>query len=76
VRAAALALAALALSGCTTIARVNVYTIAANCDVLRGSDTAINAAATGSTLSGNLDGAGQLAKMLQSKVLCRDAAAP
>lgn len=72
-------LAALALSGCTSIEAVYLNTVAVNCDVTRGSDTSAQGSgqADANVLSqaGAAGGAGALERMLQSKILCRDVVA-
>lgn len=58
--------------GCTTIDRVNVLTVAVDCDVERGSDQAVAGDADASVLQQQGAVAARFVGSLRSTVRCRD----
>ena len=66
------ALATLTLTGCTTIDRVNVLTVAVDCDVTRGEDKAAGGDAEANVLQQAGAAGARFVGSLRSIVTCRD----
>lgn len=66
------ALAVLVLAGCTTIERVNVLTVAVDCDVERGEDRAAGGDAGASLVQQSGQATASFVGSLRSRVECRD----
>ena len=61
-----------ALGGCTTIERVNVNTVAVDCNVERGDEKQAQGSADASVLQQQGQGAAAFVGSLRSTVVCRD----
>ncbi len=71
-RAASIGVVVVALGGCTTIERMNVQTIAIDCNVTRGSEQAGRGEANANVLSQSGQGGGVFSGALESVIVCRD----
>ena len=67
-----IAIAVLALAGCTTIDRVNVLTVAVDCNVTRGDDKSAGGEAQGNALQQSGAAGAKFVGSLRSVVTCRD----
>lgn len=63
---------AAAVSGCTRIERVNVLTVAVNCDVQRGDNKTANGAGDANVLAQQAAAAAAFTGSLHSDILCSD----